>query len=506
MKKTARLFSLLCGLLWALLFTACGSSQEKELNRMLVELAAKDACIDRADWDKLSAYIDANKVFFASFNNFVDANGTIDEEAVKTYVTNFFANRRPPLTIRFEGVGSARELRVNFYLERSGSMTPYDAPGGDGSFKAAIVKMLNNLPGNNESHRIFVVNNSIEAYPEGVARFIADANIFEATRGIGDPSYTDFGAIFDAILNKTGGNELSILVTDMIYSTRSMTGVNPQKIFAEAQGMTQAVFKDEVKHKAMLIVKMEGSYQGPYYSYSSPTKGTAYSGSRPYYIVVVGSNENMARLTTDPAFAAFARFDELRGYRNMYLFDTDGVYHPAYSVLLSHTEKRGRYKPEHGQQGAIHNLESVETDPNSGDLRLTLAVDLSKMLIDKNYLTNPANYEIESTDAFTLKEIRALTPHDLSPVEKRDLPGATHLMVLEAKSVSRQQTLHIKLRNELPTWVAASSSDDDSNTAVAAFSQTTFGLKYLLQGIYDSYKRNTQGTPAYFDLELKLNR
>ena len=28
-------------------------------------------------------------------------------------------------------------------------MTPYDSPQGDGSFKAAIVQMLNNLPGNN---------------------------------------------------------------------------------------------------------------------------------------------------------------------------------------------------------------------------------------------------------------------------------------------------------------------------------------------------------------------
>lgn len=135
--------------------------------------------------------------------------------------------------ISFVGIGDNAYLKVNFYLERSGSMTPYDSPQGDGPFKAAIVQMLNNLPGNNGDNKIFVVNSKVCQYPQGFQKFIADNNIFEATKGIGDPSYTDFSKIFDTILNKTGNDELSILVsiTDMIYSTKSMSGINPPKGF-----------------------------------------------------------------------------------------------------------------------------------------------------------------------------------------------------------------------------------------------------------------------------------
>ena len=68
------------------------------------------------------------------------------------------------------------------------------------------------------------------------------------------------------------------------------------------------------------------------------------------------------------------------------------------------------------------------------------------------------------------------------------------------------QTVGIKLMNRLPQWVEASSSDDDTNVGGAGFSQTTFGLKYLLQGIYDGYRKHSKGEPYYFELKMELNR
>ena len=131
-------------------------------------------------------------------------------------------------------------LRVNFYLERSGSMTPYDSPRGDGSFKAAFVSMLNSVPG--DANRLYIVNDSIYRYPKGIRQFISDDNIFASSKGIGDPSYTDFQRIFQAILENTEKNEISVLFTDMIYSVKTMEGTNPRKIFSDATGMISSVF------------------------------------------------------------------------------------------------------------------------------------------------------------------------------------------------------------------------------------------------------------------------
>lgn len=478
---------------------SCGGGREKELNRMLVDVADKDAVIDASEWEQIVEYIDGQK---AHFKDFYD-DGQLDIDDVKNYIQGFFEKRRPPKKIDI--MAGKKTLGVNFYLERSGSMVPYDHVNGDGSFKAAIVGMLNRLPGTNDDNRIYVVNSEINEYPKGFSQFLSDPNIFEATQGIGDASSTDFAAIFQQLLDKTGRDDISILVTDMIYSTKQMAGVNPQKVFAEAQGMTHAVFKSQVKDKGMLIVKMQGSYSGPYYSYNSPA-GQNYVGCRPYYIVVVGTNENIVRLTRDDNYVPFSHFSELRGYEDMYLFETDDVYKPYYSLLLDNEQIRGRFRPVHGQGDQIKSIEDVEVDRNSGDLRLVLAVDLSGMLIDEQYVTNPENYRVEADDPLKIKEIRPVEQKDATPAERKHLGKATHLFVLESQGIKHRQDVKIKLMNRLPEWVEASSSDDDTNVGGAGFAQTTFGLKYLLQGIYDSYRKHSKGDPYYFELKLELER
>lgn len=478
-----------------LTLASCGNGKYRDFNDLILRLADADQTIDHADWLKISDFLDAQKRNFQDFYQ----DDQLDAEAVKEYIHDFFANRRPPKEIDCSGMEGA--IKVNFYLETSGSMMAYDAPQGDGSFKAAIVQMLNNLPGDNANHRIYVVNSEIMPYPQGFSQFLAARNVFDVTRGMGDASYTDFGAIFDQILNKTKDDELSILVTDMIYSTKSMENVNPQKIFAEAQGMTNAVFKSEVKKKAMLVVKMDGSYNGLYYPYNTPNRGMHYIGRRPYYIVIVGTKANIGRLTRDKTYETFAKLPQLRGYKNMYLYGTDEVYHPYYSLLLSGRDLRGRFRPEHGQQTQIHDVESVEADRNSGDVRLALAVDLSKMLIDEDYLTDVDNYEIEADDTWQIKEIRAITKDDRTPDMKEYLGSATHIFVLESKGVTHRQEVEIRLLNKLPAWIAASSTDDDRSVDATH----TFGLQYLLQGIYRSYEANSNGKPYYFELELHMD-
>ena len=485
-----------------LAFAGCSDSAHTDFDRLLVELAAKDATIDSGDWGKITSFIESHK---AKMEDFYD-NGSIDTNAVKSYISNLFANRRPPLEIKFTGVGAEKFMSVKFYLERSGSMTAYDSPEGDGRFKAAIVKMLNSLPGRNADNKIYVVNNSINAYPKGFDSFIADNNIFEATKGIGDPSYTDFAAIFDSILNKTADNELSILVTDMIYSAKNMAGINPQKVFAETRGMTNAVFKSVVKDKSMLIIKMKSSYDGFYYPYNSPSKGIAYKGQRPYYIIVVGSNDNIARITQDKNYGTFATFSTLPGYQAMYLFETSGLYKPYYSLLLRGNDICGRFKPLRGQGNRITRIEGMENDANSGCIRLALAVDLSGMLIPNSYLCERNNYQIISDAKVSIKSIAPISGKDITPAEKRYIGSATHIMVLETKDISRHQAVSIRLLNKLPEWVAASSCDDDTDVSSPNFPNSTFGLSYLLNGIYDSYELNSNGKPYYFDIELEFDK
>lgn len=500
-KRIMRKVGYIVVFLLATLLAGCTDKKAKELDRLLVEVAGEDATVDGDEWNRVVEFLDRNK---AHFGKFYDDGGELLVDEVKQYVSDLFARRRPPMEIDLSGAGSAEPLAVHFYLERSGSMLPYDAPQGDGSLKSAVVQLLNSLPG--DATRLYVVNDAVHPYPQGTGEFIRSANVFESTKGIGDASYTDFSAIFSELLGKTGRGEVGVLVSDLIYSTKAMTGVNPQKIFADAQGMIQAVFKDETRSRSMLVVKLNGSYHGPYYAYDQPRGGTTYNGRRPYYIVVVGDNAVMRRLTTDANYSTFSRFASLPGYEGMALFAAAPPYSPYYSLLLSGKDLRGRFSPERGQGDRITVLEDVRPDADSGDLRLALAVDLSGMLIDENYLTNPDNYEVESGSGLTIKAIRPVTSDDATPAERRYLKSATHIFVLQAKEVGTKEEVTIRLKSGLPPWVEQSSTDDDRDVAAPRFAQTTFGLKYLLRGIGDAYARHADKHPAYFEMKLKMKR
>ena len=443
---------------------SCGNGPRKEFNKLLLELADADQTIDGNDWQKIAHFLDRNKAHFKEFYG----HGQIDVDDVEDYISDFFEHRRPSKHIAFQGIG-AKQPTFHIYVERSGSMAPYDSKDGDGSFRAAIMALQNNLPGT------------------------------ATIDSVGEKGYTNFQQIFDQILNRTNEDQVSILVTDLIYSVKDMQGVNPQRVFSEIEGMTNAVFKSEVKNKSMLVVRMMGSYNGPYYSYDNSVK--PFAGRRPYYIIIVASNTNMVRLTHDATLRTFADMERMRGYDNMCLMTANDIYKPYYSLLLSNRDVRGRFRPERGQDTQIRSLTGVEPDRNSGDIQLALAVDLSHLLIDQRYLTDVSNYEVKADDDVRIKEIRKIEKADMTPAEKKYLGTATHIFVLQAASIGHGQEVEIKLLNRMPQWIGAASTDND----LTPDANTTFGLKYLLGGIYDSYNRNADDH-YYFELELELDR
>lgn len=443
---------------------SCGNGSRKEFNKLLLELADADQTIDGNDWQKIADFLDRNKAHFKEFYD----HGQIDVDDVEDYISDFFEHRRPSKHIAFQGIG-AKQPTFHIYVERSGSMTPYDSRDGDGSFRAAIMALQNNLPGT------------------------------ATIDSVGEKGYTNFQQIFDQILNRTNEDQVSILVTDLIYSVKDMQGVNPQRVFSEIEGMTNAVFKSEVKNKSMLVVRMMGSYNGPYYSYDNSVK--PFAGRRPYYIIVVASNTNMVRLTHDATLRTFADMERMRGYDNMCLMTANDIYKPYYSFLLSNRDVRGRFRPKRGQGTQIRSLTGVEPDRNSGDIQLALAVDLSHLFIDQRYLTDVSNYEVKTDDDVRIKEIRKIEKADMTPAEKKYLGTATHIFVLQAASIGHGQEVEIKLLNRMPQWIGAASTDND----LTPDANTTFGLKYLLGGIYDSYNRNADDH-NYFELELELDR
>lgn len=396
---------------------------------------------------------------------------------------------------------SDKPVKFKFFLERSGSMTAYDSRQSNGEFKLAISKVLNNVA-NGESNMVYIVNDAVYPFDKSFKEFLSCADIFDATKGTGDPSYTDFSCIFDSILCHTKKGEASILVSDLVYSTADMTLVNPQKIMNEAKSTTTTVFKGH-SDKDVVVVKMIADYQGKYYPFNSTNSGIHYSGNRPYYFLIVADQETLRSIFLGKRYKDFANLKALPGFENYYCFSHYADV-PAYSVLLSDKRNRGKLAAEKGQAKEIRNIENVKSD-RDGRTSITIAVDLSGVITSQEYKNDPKNYKVESISSFKVSEVLPLTAALRTTTIEKHAPTATHLVVISTTEKVLKETVTLHLKNTMPKWISETNSNDDTNLNDKNFSTTTFAFQYLMEGIYEAFFSSTE-IPDFVKFDININK
>ena len=83
------------------------------------------------------------------------------------------------------------------------------------------------------------------------------------------------------------------------------------------------------------------------------------------------------------------------------------------------------------------------------------------------------------------------------------LDGMTHVITFTGKMNTAKEEINVNLRNDFPTWIAQSTSDDDSSASTAGFANTTFGLERFLRGIYDAFSASQAN---YTSMTIKLEK
>ena len=114
----------------ALTAASCGvGGLEKAVKKAFIDGDTTQAC-----YEKICDLIKENPKSYAEF---VTESGDINVEALGKYINEIGSKLRPPMTWDITGYG-LKELTLTIYFERSGSMTPYDTPGGGGQLKKAV--------------------------------------------------------------------------------------------------------------------------------------------------------------------------------------------------------------------------------------------------------------------------------------------------------------------------------------------------------------------------------
>ncbi len=479
MKRLAALLAVCSLLLMGV--TGCGGhgKLEKAVRSVLVS-----GDTTRAAYDSLCSLVTSNP---GKYSDLLTPEGRVDHKKMADFIEQIGSQLRPPMHWNTRPYGGVDDLSLTVYFERSGSMVPYDQRGGGGQLKKAVNDLINHFPAGSKVD-INIVNDGIYPYQHTVDEFLKDRDIYQSTAGTGDASYTDFQLIFNKILEAQRPGNVSVLVSDLIYSPQDTRGVSLDKIFNEENSLATRVFA-RYKGKSVVVQQFMGDYSGKYYPYNGVP--FEYSGKRPFYLVIIADSDVMDQLATDKRYSGVL---DAPTVRNSYRFN-QGTAQVECRVLPEWKDNAGRFRVKHGD-GIV--LARCEGDRQTGKLCFSMAANLGSLLKDDALLTNAANYEVKSIDGYTLT-IQPIDQSMFTANNKEYLDGMTHILTLVGDLKSPRDEVHIALRNELPDWVRQSSSASDTS-AGGSFATTTLGLEQLLGGMFDAMK----GGNYLFDLVIEL--
>ncbi|UFH53610.1 hypothetical protein [Spirosoma sp. KNUC1025] len=479
----------------------CSSSVD-QLDEKISD-ALNDNTIDVAEADALRVFIGQESKELGKDKKTVallTPDGKVDESALVAYIKRNRTYRKlakdgkTPAINLSGAVVSSKPLRLKLYLEASASMFPYDAPGGNGAFKRTLNDVLTEFDAVNPGQgKLYVVNTEVNDLGLSLSQFFKEKNIFTVAKSKGKTTSTDFERIFSDILRNTSGNELSVLVSDLIYSDPSLTGMSAQKTLDAASSLLTTVFNPYASTHSMLVIKLKADFDGTYYSWNNAKK--KYAGERPYYLCLIGRNETMQQLYQDQTYQTIRRFDQLPGFADSWFFgrDTKAVT-PFYTVLVNDPSRKGRFKRSDAEvrshAKAVHELTDVQPDVTDKSLAVPVAVDLSALRLPASLLTDASQYVVEGKDNFRVKSVQTYAGAN----------STTHKLLLSTDKPARgDRTATIRLRRQFPPrWIANTNTTNDASPD----GNSTFGLENLLQGVERAYNPNNQ--TEYFTLTINL--
>jgi len=359
---------------------------------------------------------------------------------------------------------------VHVYIENTRSMDGY-VKGATG-FEQTIFSFLTdiNISGAIDSLNLFYINSLVIPHTDNLSEFIERLDPATFRKKGGNRGVTELADIVNAVLLRTGPNDISIFVTDGIFSP----GRNRNAL--EYLKNQQIRFRDNMHshlarnpETAIVINRQFSNFDGEYFNrYDTPI---IINEPRPYYIWIIGNIEHVNQL-----FASIPKRTQ-RLFENSFTI-TRGNREVDYAVKIN----SGRFNLYRGDpQKTITNL---RRDRRSGVVQFSVDANLSGLLLSDSYLLDPNNYTISTPNfEFTIKQA-ASNPH-----------GYTHTFDFTADRVHKGKVA-LRLKSQIPGWIEEINDD----LGLAALEGRTFGIKYQISGVYEAFTFDT----AYYT-EISIN-
>ena len=395
-----------------------------------------------------------------------------------------------PAPANFGNIGAEPVMNVpaakcvyNIYVENSGSM--YGYVKGVTEFEQSVYSYLSDIKISDicSEMNLYYINSVMHRQPADVEDFIyrLEPNTFKAKGG--NMATTDLSNIIGNILETHGRDTVSILISDFVFSPGS--GVNADEYLLNQQIGIKNHFAYKLKSNpnlAMMLYQLSSKFEGRYYDRNNTPYNINHQ--RPFYMMIIGDTNNLIRLSNEISK------DKIKGsgVLNSYSL-SKAVSNVSYGILP--TPKIGSFNPDPASpHTSIKGAKIDKKNPNT-KFMMSIGVDFSQLLLDDEYLMDPSNYEI-SNKSFNISVDKAKNNTKYSHIVKLSLnPQMANLY---------KGPLTIQLLKKASTWSEAVTNLDDVGVQNIT-TDKTYGFKYLVGGVYDSYSSEK----AYAKFNININ-
>lgn len=378
---------------------------------------------------------------------------------------------------------------VNVYLENSGSMDGYVK--GNTGFEQSIYAYLTELQISKivDSLNLNYVNSRIIPLGNDVEKFIHNIEPIDFRKHGGNLGTSDIAIVLDSVLSRHKKNDVSIFISDCIVSPGSKYASSPQSLdnyLLEQRTKTKKSFVQSLEQAkgdlAVVICQLTSLFDGRFYNkFDRPTY---YKGNRPFYVWLIGSTAHIKQLLDK------VTLETLKGngaeLENVYTLLASAK-KIDYGVLL--TPRLGRFDLDKANpKTTIRNIKKENKGQQGGTFMFSVGANLNQLPLDKSYVLNKANYEVNNKD------------YVLSVKEQKG-GRFSHVFGLSSQIVSRGN-ITITLKNKFPQWVEEKTDFLGDDLEKDGTTDKTYGLKYLIEGVYDAF---TSRQKDYAEFKITIN-
>lgn len=375
---------------------------------------------------------------------------------------------------------------IKVYVENSGSM--YGYVKGTTDFENAVYSYLSDIQLADLGEKVAnsaknvlelnYINSKVIKHTPDIEEFIKKLEPAEFRLRGGNMGTSDMSDILKTILSQITDNEIAIFVSDCILSPGSkyQTRDNADEyLVSNSIGVKNNFYGkiSECQDFSVVVLRLISQFNGTYYNKFD--EKTTINANRPYYIWLMGNRSNLKKVMNEVGV------DKIKGsgVQNIYMASKP-IKSLSYGILPQ--QSIGNFKPDPANtKTSVLKAKPVRTGGNTS-FQLSIGVDFSELLLPDEYLTNPENFSVSNM------------AYELEIVKNKNIQSSyTHILKLNlTEPIINKGIVKITLNNSKPTWVEEYTDEVGLDINAEGAMEKTYGLKYLIGGVYDAYASNKE--------------